>query len=271
MRDEVLIKNLTFYAHHGVYQQETLEGQQFILNAKLFFDMDRAVVTDEIEDTVHYGMVCEFLVDFLTRNTYHLLEAAVTDAARATLLEFDRIREMEITLEKPDAPIDLEFESVAVSRTIGWHWVAIALGSNMGDKKKYIDGAVRKLKKHPFCREVEVSDLIETKPYGGVEQDDFLNGAAIFETLLSPMELLKVLQDMEKAAGRKRTVHWGPRTLDLDILLYDDLILSTKALTIPHPDMENRSFVLAPLAQLAPYVRHPIYKKTIQRMLDDLS
>ncbi len=270
MQDIILIRNLSFFGYHGVYEQETRQGQRFILNAKLFTDLDRAGNTDALEDTIHYGMVCEFLVDFLTRNTYKLLEKAVTESARATLLEFAGIRKMEISIEKPDAPIVLEFDSVGVMRTIGWHTVYIGLGSNMGDKKKYIESAVKKIKKHPYIKDVRVSELIETKPYGGVEQDDFLNGAAVFETLLSPMELLEFLQKLEQQAKRKREVHWGPRTLDLDILFYDDLVVSEQRLCIPHPDLENRRFVLEPLAQLSPRFRHPISQKTMLQLLNEV-
>ena len=90
------------------------------------------------------------------------------------------------------------------------------------------------------------------------------------KTYLTPHELLDTLHDIEKKAGRKRVIRWGPRTLDLDILLYDDLILDDAVLHIPHIDMQNRNFVLEPLVQIAPYVRHPVLNKTAQQLLADL-
>ena len=119
-------------------------------------------------------------------------------------------------------------------------------------------------------RNIRVSDYIETAPYGGVEQDDFLNGVLEAETLYSPEELLARLQEEEQIAERKREVHWGPRTLDLDILFYEDLVLTKKELSVPHPDMKNRQFVLEPLSQLAPFFVHPVYRKTVAELLAEL-
>ena len=152
----------------------------------------------------------------------------------------------------------------------GWHTAYIALGSNMGDKEGYLRGAVEKLNEKPDCQVLQVSDFLITEPYGGVEQDDFLNGALVLRTLLSPEELLERLHEIEQEAHRERVVHWGPRTLDLDILLYDDLVLDTPDLHIPHIELHKRDFVLIPLAQLAPWKRHPLLGKTMAELLDNL-
>ena len=117
---------------------------------------------------------------------------------------------------------------------------------------------------------LQVSDYLVTEPYGGVEQEDFLNGALSLETFLSPEELLDVLHGIEAAADRRREVRWGPRTLDLDILLYDDLVLDLPQLTIPHREMHLRSFVLDPLRQIAPWKRHPLLGLTVESMAEKL-
>ena len=140
----------------------------------------------------------------------------------------------------------------------------------MGEKKAYLDMAVQRLDEHRCCRVVKVADYINTSPYGGVEQDDFLNSALELQTLLTPEELLDLLHEIEQDAGRKRLIHWGPRTLDLDILLYDQLVLDTEDLHIPHIDMQNRDFVLIPLAQIAAYRRHPVLNRTIGELKDHL-
>ena len=116
----------------------------------------------------------------------------------------------------------------------------------------------------------KVSTLIETKPYGGVEMSPVLNGVARIKTLASPHELLKICNKIENMSGRKRIIRWGPRTLDIDILFYDKLILEDSSLTIPHIDLKNRDFVLEPMAEIAPGFVHPVYKKTINDMLCDL-
>ena len=120
------------------------------------------------------------------------------------------------------------------------------------------------------CIVEQVSDYLVTEPYGGVEQDVFLNGALKLRTLLTPEELLDRLHELEQAAHRERIVHWGPRTLDHDILLYDQMNIDTPVLHVPHIDMENRDFVLIPLTELAPYYRHPVLNKTISQLLKEL-
>ena len=102
------------------------------------------------------------------------------------------------------------------------------------------------------------------------EQDEFLNGVLEMETLLTPQELLAQLHRIEAEANRERILRWGPRTLDLDILLYDDIVLEEDDLCIPHVEMHKRSFVLEPLAEIAPYKRHPVYGKTVREMLEEI-
>lgn len=130
--------------------------------------------------------------------------------------------------------------------------------------------AVKRLAERKDCQVKNVSDYLVTAPYGGVEQDDFLNGALELRTMLAPEELLCALHEIEQEANRVREIHWGPRTLDLDILLYDDLVLDTPDLHIPHVEMCLRDFVLIPMAQIAPWKRHPLTQKTVAEMWNDL-
>ncbi|MBE5870162.1 MAG: 2-amino-4-hydroxy-6-hydroxymethyldihydropteridine diphosphokinase [Lachnospiraceae bacterium] len=269
--DHIFIKNLKIFANHGVYEEETRKGQDFYVNARLYLDLRTAGKTDSLERSVNYGEVCLFLKDFLTKHTYQLIEAASYHSMKALLLKFPLIRRIEFELCKPEAPIPMEFENVSTVMQMGWHKVYIALGSNMGDRRRTILTAVEALEKDDDFRKIRTSSLIETKPYGGVEQDDFLNGVLEAQTILTPQELLDRLHFYEAKAGRKRAVHWGPRTLDLDILFYDDLILSEEDLIIPHPDMGNREFVLKPLLELAPCLRHPVYQKTTQQLYEMIS
>ncbi len=268
--DYITITGLKIFAHHGVLEEETRNGQDFYVNAKLYYDMSRAAKTDEVTDAVHYGEVCQVMTDFLQKNTYKLLERAVAETMKAVLHAFPMLDGIEMELCKPNAPIPLPFENVSVSRSLFWKKAYLAIGSNMGDREQYLAQAVETLQNDAAFRNIRTSKWIETEPYGGVEQDEFLNGALEVQTLLSPEQLLERLHEIEAQANRERLVHWGPRTLDLDILFYEDCVMNEPDLIIPHIDMQNRSFVLEPLCELAPAYLHPVLKKTVKQMLEEL-
>lgn len=268
--DEIRIEMLEVYAYHGVYPEERQKGQRFFVNATLYTDTHMAGLEDKLELSTDYGDVCMFIDKWMKENIFQLLEAVAEGLSKAILLKYDLISAIDLEIRKPEAPIELPFGCVSVKIHRGWHRVYLALGSNMGDKEGYIQGAIQALKVHPQIRGVKVSDLIVTEPYGGVEQDEFLNGALEAETLLGPEELLETIHTIEAAANRRRIIHWGPRTLDIDILFYDKLVYESDTLVIPHPDMKNRDFVLRPLNMLAPNLRHPILGKTVTQLLYEL-
>ena len=269
--DCIRIDNLEVFAHHGVLEEEKQNGQNFYVNAVLKTDLSKAGATDCLYDSTHYGEVCQQIEKSMTEQTYDLIERAAQKTAEDILLHFPLIQEVTLELRKPHAPIPMNFQSVSVQITRGWHKAYIAFGSNMGDKEAYIREALEALEHHPHFRNLRCSDFYHSIPYGGVEQDDFVNGALEIETLLSPYQLLDYLHTLEQNANRVRIQHWGPRTLDLDILFYDDLILDEADLQIPHKDMANRDFVLKPLVQIAPYKRHPISQKTVELMMMELT
>ncbi|MCM1024833.1 MAG: 2-amino-4-hydroxy-6-hydroxymethyldihydropteridine diphosphokinase [Roseburia sp.] len=269
-RDEIRIEDLEVYAYHGVYAGERKKGQPFYVNAVLYTDVRRAAAEDELALSADYGAVCALIDRWMGENPCRLLETVAEKLSREILLRFDRIRRIDLEIRKPEAPIPLPFGCVSVKVSRGWHRAWLGLGSNLGDRAEYLDGAVRALREHPLTRAVRESERIVTAPYGGVEQEDFLNSALELETLLSPEELLELLHEIENRAGRERTIHWGPRTLDLDILFYDQLVLESDDLVIPHPDLENREFVLKPLCGLIPNYRHPLLGKTVGCLLEEL-
>ncbi len=269
--DEIRIDNLEVYAYHGVYPEENEKGQPFFVNMVLYCDTRNAGMQDELTLSTHYGEVCHLVNQWMKEHTCKLIETVAENIAREVLLQFPLVQEIDIEIRKPQAPIGLPFESVSVKIHRGWHIAYVALGSNMGDKEKYIRDALKGFEEMSDTVVLQVSDLITTMPYGGVEQDCFLNGVVKIKTLMSPGELLDELHKLENAADRKRTIHWGPRTLDLDIIFYDKQIYEDEVLIIPHVDMENRDFVLKPMVQLAPNFRHPILQKTMKQLLEALS
>lgn len=267
--DQIKIQNLEVFAKHGVFPEENVLGQKFVVSAVLYTDTRRAGQTDDLTASIHYGEVSQFIDRFMKQHTYQLIERAAEMLAEELLIHTPHLKKIRLEMKKPWAPVGLPLECVSVEIKRKWHYTYIALGSNMGDKKMHLDAAVKALDAVRGCKVAQVSDWITTAPYGGVEQDDFLNGCMEVLTLLTPGELLLALHEIEQAAGRERIIHWGPRTLDLDILLYDDKIVNTEALTIPHKEMHKRDFVLKPLASIAPYVVHPVYGKTIDALLKE--
>lgn len=265
--DEIRIDNLEVYAYHGVYPEENEKGQKFYVNLIVYTDTHAAGLMDQLELSTNYGEVCHFITRWMQEHTCKLIETVAEKLALEILLKFNLTKSVSLEIRKPYAPIGLPFESVSVRIERGWHEVYLAVGSNMGDKEAYIRRGIEALNRHPQIIVEKISELLETEPYGGVEQDVFLNGALKMRTLLSPGELLSVLHSIEAEANRERLVHWGPRTLDLDIIFYDKLVYEDDDLIIPHVDMQNRYFVLKPLSELTPNYRHPVLKRTVSELL----
>ena len=268
--DKIEIRDLEIFANHGVFPEETALGQKFVVSAVMYTETRPAGLTDDLSASINYGEVSHMITDFLQKNTYKLLEAAVENLAETLLLSLPLLKEITLRIEKPWAPVGLPLKTVAVEITRGWHTAYIAFGSNMGDKKMYIDNGIRGLAETKGCRIEAISDYLITEPYGVTDQDEFLNGVLKMRTLLTPGELLVRLHQLEQAANRERIIHWGPRTLDLDILFYDQEIIDMPDLHIPHIDLHNRDFVLVPMNQIAPYLRHPVLNQTISQLLDSL-
>ena len=144
--------------------------------------------------------------------------------------------------------------------------VYLSIGSNIGERERYLQFALDALAAYEEITVERASSIYETAPVGYVDQDDFLNIAVQVTTTLPPLELLDVCQQIEKEGDRQRVVRWGPRTLDIDVLLYDDQCLTTERLILPHPRMTERAFVLVPLAEIAPDVVEPTTQQRIAEL-----
>ncbi len=150
------------------------------------------------------------------------------------------------------------------------HIAYIGIGSNLGDKIAHCEKAIAEILNFDDHRLLAKSSFFKTQPVGYTAQDWFVNGVIKLESDLEPHDLFRALKDIESRLGRTETFQWGPREIDLDLLLYDDRIIQTEDLQIPHPRMQERQFVLIPLAEIDPDLIHPVLKKSVQKLLKEI-
>lgn len=268
--DKIYIENLEVFAHHGYYEYEREMGQKFVVNAVFSLDLSKAGEDDELQETINYGEASRFIADFMTSHMYKLMETLTEKLCEALLIKYPIINNISMRISKPQAPIPLRLDCPSVELNRGYHDAYISLGSNMGNREGYINDAVVMLLGDEKISSAKLADIIETKPYGKTDQADFLNTVVYVRTIYTPHQLLKKCSEIENEANRVRTEKWGPRTLDADIVLYDDICINTENLTIPHPDMKNREFVLRPLVSLNPGAINPVYGKSAAVLLEEL-
>lgn len=267
--DKIIIKDFEVHAFHGVLAEEKKLGQKFIVSLELMLDFTDAAENDDLEKTINYAEVCYSVEEFMKENTYDLIETVANKLSIYLLNQYSIIEKIKVLIKKPWAPIARPLDYVATEVERGWSRAYVGIGSNMGDKQQNIDAAISMLNDDK-TKVTAISNMYTTKPVGYLDQDDFLNCAVEVKTLLSPHNFLKFLNCIESRLKRERVVRWGPRTIDLDILFFEDRIISDKNLVIPHPRLHERMFVIEPLCDIAPYFIHPVNRKSIIEIKEKL-
>jgi len=261
--DRITIKDLVFFGRHGVLSDEALYGQNFIIDANLFLDLKKAGMWDDLSMTVSYSEIYELIRSVVEEERFQLIEALAEHICIKVLKFSDKIQRIELTVKKPEAPVEGTFEYFGVTlirenvkaagEGLSNNKVFLSLGSNIGDRENNLNQALLML--GDTVKIVNRSSFYETAPVDYIFQDRFLNMVIEIQTSLQPMELLDLLQMIENNMGREKTIRFGPRNIDIDILLYKNIIYETEELTIPHPRMKERGFVLIPLQEIEPRLR----------------
>lgn len=261
--DKILIRGLEVSACHGVKDFEKTQPQPFVFDADIYYDFSRAALTDDLSDTINYSAASKVIASVAENNTFNLIEKLAYECAYA-VLDSTEANRIVLTVYKPKAPVKLNFKTMGVTVDVTRQTAYLSLGSSVGNRENYLNAAIEKLNACRGIKVKKVSDFIETEPYGGVAENKFLNCAAEVETYLTPRGLLNAIHGIENACGRVRTVRWGDRTLDIDIIFFGKEIISENDLIVPHPEYSRRDFVLAPLKQIAPDFVCPVLKKPLK-------
>jgi dihydroneopterin aldolase/2-amino-4-hydroxy-6-hydroxymethyldihydropteridine diphosphokinase len=253
-RDHIYVNGLRLMALVGVLPHERDALQPVQIDVDLEVDLSEAGVTDNLDDTANYGEISNAIAEVVRTSSDTLLERLAARIADR-VLHFDHVEVADVMVTKlrPPIPEDLVSSAVRIVRSRvdmrvpARHRAIVALGSNLGDRAAYLRFGLERL-----SNVVSQSQVFETDPVGGPDnQGPYLNMVAVVDTDLDPFAMLRRLLQIESEAHRVRVERWGPRTLDLDLLFYDDYTIESEELTVPHPRFAERRFVLEPLSEVA--------------------
>lgn len=261
--DKIYIKDIEIFANHGVFQEEKTLGQKFLLSLELSLDIKEAATTGNLAKSVHYGEICHEVIELFQEESIDLIETVVNKIAVYVLESYHMVNGVKVLLKKPWAPINRHLDYAAVEIIRERHNAYVTLGSNIGEKEANLREALQRMEEVDGIEIKKLSSFSVTEPWGKEDQDEFVNAAVKLETYLTPQELMKELLKIEKEMGRVREEKWGPRVIDLDIVLFDDIISNDEFVIIPHPLMHLRDFVIEPLKEIAPYAIHPLLNKRV--------
>ncbi len=266
----ITMAEMKFHSRLGVLAAEKEHGQIIVVDLELSCFYPLAIETDQLGQTVNYAEVFSYVKSMVETTASDLIEHLAGEIASGIFVRFPLVAALSLTIKKPKAPIEGDFGYMAFTLTASReealaktvsdsvpaaadrlrHTVIISLGSNIGDRQSHLAYALTRLQAVPGLRLDRLSSLYETEPWGNTEQAEYLNAIAGFKTSLEPVSILDLCQAIESERGRVREIRWGPRTLDLDLISYDQLAMETERLILPHPRYQEREFVTIPLAEI---------------------
>lgn len=251
--DVLRLRGLRIVAAHGALPEERTRPQPFEIDIDVWAELRRAGQSDELADTLDYGTLTDGVAAVVAGPHADLLEH-LAERIAARVLDEPRAQGARVTVRKLRPPVPHDLASAAVTLTRRRRRAFLGLGSNLGDRWGHLRGAVAAL---PDV--IAASPVYETAPVGGPEgQDPYLNAVVELRTARTARQLLDAAHAAESRAQRVRAERWGPRTLDVDVLLVGDEVVVEPGLVVPHARMWERGFVLVPLADLAPELAHPV-------------
>lgn len=263
MTDRIRLQGVRAHGFHGVFEHEKRNGQDFVVDVDLVATLAPAAATDDLTQTVHYGEVAAQIVARIEGEPFDLIEALAGRIAAEILTAHRLVDEVTVTVHKPQAPVGVDFADVAVeiTRRRDSVPVVVALGANMGDAAATLDSALVTLAESGAVTDLRVSASFVTEPVGGPDQPAYVNRVVTARSRWSAPRLLAALHAIEADHGRERTVRWGPRTLDLDLIQWGEPGTPTMwhsdrdDLGLPHPRARERAFVLVPWLDVDPHAR----------------
>ncbi|MDR2664508.1 MAG: 2-amino-4-hydroxy-6-hydroxymethyldihydropteridine diphosphokinase [Puniceicoccales bacterium] len=244
----ICVEHLPLRCVCGVREEERRGPTTLYGHIAVGYDMGQCIGSDEISDAVDYSALASCAVAFAGKTRFYLLEKFADALCRHLLVHFPRALSIDLRLQKNPARWRGGGTSFLCSLSRRRSLAILGLGSNLGDRSRALAEAVERLV--PYCRPLRSSSLHRTAPLLRTDQPEFLNRSLLIETLLSPMELLAATQSTERAMGRVRSERYGPRTIDIDLLLFEGFVSSLTALAVPHPGLRSRRFWIEELADL---------------------
>ncbi len=281
---KILIKNFNLFGYHGVREEEKRNGQNFRFNIEVSLGRDNLIRNDCLEDTLNYSEIINIIKDINNQNRFNLLETLSKTIAGRIMEMSPMIGKVKVRVEKTAPPIKDNLESVGVEYMLDRKNleegkkgklkdskvdVYMSLGSNIENRENNLRKAVDLINKNPNIGILKVSSIYETEPMYVKNQNYFYNIVlrAQVNGKVSPFEILGFLKGIEFSFGGKKDKRYGPRIIDIDLLYYGEMSVESDFLTIPHPRIEERKFVLIPLGEIAPEFK--IKGKSIKKIIDE--